>query len=82
MGVARPLRPPVSRANSTAWLSEENGRYFKQPIPGVNGMQYTFPNPVPCAMFSPWDYFIVEVFDEGRFPHTSTPVQVYGDCQP
>lgn len=58
------------------------GRYFKELIPGATGMQYTFPTPVPCAMLTPWDYFMVEVFDEGRVPHTSIPVRVYGDCQP
>lgn len=60
----------------------QGGRYFKEPIPGANGMQYTLPNPVPCAMVTGYNYFMVEVFDEGRFPYTSTPVQVYGDCQP
>jgi hypothetical protein len=58
------------------------GSYFKEPIPGATGMQYTFPNPVPCALVAgSWNYFRVEVFDEGRFPHASKPVQVYGDCQ-
>jgi hypothetical protein len=60
---------------------DSGGRYFKEPIPGATGMQYTLPNPVPCGMLNP-DYFMVEVFDEGRIPHASTPVRVYGDCEP
>ena len=54
---------------------------FKKPIPGASGMTYTFPNPVTCDSLGPQGYFVVEVFDEGGFPHLSDPVYVYGDCQ-
>ena len=29
-------------------------------------------------MFEQYDYFMVEVFDAGRFAHASVPVRVYG----
>jgi len=64
------------------YRTDSMGVYFKEPIPGANAMQYTFPNPVPCEMLSMWNYFAVEVFDAGRFPHASRRVQVYGDCEP
>lgn len=69
---------------------------FKKPIGAgtVTGsappytLAYTFPNPVPCDLVNPapplpsWNYFRVEVFDAGRFPHASPDwPQVSGDCQ-
>lgn len=51
----------------------------KQPIPEANSLQYTFPNPVRCEMLGS---YMVEVFDEGRFPHPSNTVSVEGGCEP
>ena len=48
----------------------------------TSGLSHTFPIPVPCEMFDQWDYFMVEVFDEGRIPHASNEVRVYRDCEP
>jgi len=53
-----------------------------QAIPNATANQYTFPTPVPCEMVQGLNYYMVEVFDEGRIPHTSDAVQVHGDCQP
>lgn len=68
------------------YQTDETGspRYgYYKPIPGATGMSYTLPKPVPCEMINqPYGYLIVQVFDEGRIPHASKPVRLYGLCQP
>jgi len=54
------------------------GSVFKKLIPSATGEKYTFPNPVTCDLLG---HYVVEVFDEGGFPHLSDPVYVCGDCQ-
>jgi len=50
---------------------------------GATGMSYTLPNPVTCSMLNaPYGYLVVEVFDEGRVAHVSSPIRLYGVCQP
>jgi hypothetical protein len=68
------------------YRTDSMGLLFREPIPGANSLEYMFPDPVPCEMFDQYDYFMVEVFDQGRFPYRSTPLRVYGQggnwCEP
>jgi hypothetical protein len=58
------------------------GDYFKRLIPDATAMQHTLPGPLVMCDSLGWNYFVIEVFDQGGFRYRSDPVLVYGDCEP
>jgi hypothetical protein len=76
--------PAIARFNATCqqwYLTTDSYGSVKIPLPNGTELQYELPNPMASEFVEPNGRLVIEVFDEGHIPHSSSPVRVYGACQ-